>query len=68
MRLFEVKLKYILRLILLFALFGFFSCVILSVIYNFEAATRTHCNVSWNFNFINEEKYLWGEGRAFGIL
>ena len=50
MRLLEIKLQHILRIPLLFALFGFFSCVILSVVYNFEAATKTHCNVSLKMN------------------
>jgi len=27
-------------------LFGFISCVVLSLVYNFESSTATHCGVS----------------------
>ncbi|XP_028401382.1 post-GPI attachment to proteins factor 2-like isoform X2 [Dendronephthya gigantea] len=66
MRLLKIKLQRILRMPLLFALFGFFSCVILSVVYNFEDATKTHCNVpnyipsiSTSIGDFRPQTYIW---------
>ena len=46
MRLLEMKLQHLLQSSLFFALFGFFSCIFLSVVFDFEEATRSHCKVS----------------------
>ncbi|XP_046852176.1 post-GPI attachment to proteins factor 2-like [Xenia sp. Carnegie-2017] len=66
MKLLEVKLKYILRIPLLFALLAFFSCVILSIVNNFEASTKTHCNVpnylpsiSASIGDFKPQTYIW---------
>ena len=32
--------------VILLPLFGFISCIVLSLLYNFESSTATHCRVS----------------------
>ena len=40
-------------------LFGFVTCVILSLLYNFESSTATHCGVSPNILLVTMVIAYW---------
>jgi len=43
---FEIGVEPLGTVVISLPLFGFVICVILSLLYNFESSTATHCNVS----------------------
>lgn len=66
-----IDFKAFITILLVFPFFSFIICVLISVIYHFESANHTHCNVynilpsiSASVGSFTPQKYIWRTGIA----